>query len=219
MPDKTKPSAAPLRVALVEDDAHLAATLRRIIEKAPGMECVAHCPTGERALAELPAAAPAIILMDLNLPGISGIETTRQLKPLLPAAEIIIITIYREYDRVFQALQAGAVGYILKHAGVDEILRAITEVQAGGAPMSPEIARRIVHTFQQQPAALAPEVPLTPREHDILDALSRGMANKEIADKLGLTPNTVADRLKAIYQKLHVRCRTEAAARYRGWQK
>ena len=221
MTDKSRSSAPRLNVALVEDDDRLAAMLQRIIEKSPGLNCVARCPSGERALTELPAAAPGIILMDLNLPGMSGIEATRQLKLLLPAAEIIMITVYREYDLVFQALQAGAVGYILKSAGVNEILRAITDVQAGGAPMSPEIARRIVHTFQQQtpPAPPRADCHLTPREHDILDALSRGMPNKEIADKLGLTPNTVADRLKAIYQKLHVRCRTEAAARYRGWQK
>ncbi len=212
-------SPSPVRIALVEDDPTLTDTLRRIISTAPGMECIACCPTGEAAVETLPPLRPAIILMDLNLPGISGIETTRQLKQKLPDCEIIVITVYREYERVFQALQAGAVGYILKHAGVSEILRAITDVQAGGAPMSPEIARRIVHTFRQTPTPQTPlpEIHLTPREHEILNALSRGLANKEIADRLGITPHTIADRLKSIYQKLHVHSRTEAAALYQGW--
>ncbi|MES2706017.1 MAG: response regulator transcription factor [Verrucomicrobiota bacterium] len=209
----------PTRIALVEDDPQLTDVLRRVLDTAPDLECVACCPSGEICLSALPPLHPEIILMDLNLPGISGIETTRLLKQKMPAAEIIVITIYREYERVFQALQAGAVGYILKHAGVSEILRAITEVKAGGAPMSPEIARRIVHTFQHAPAAAAPppDVHLTPREREILDSLSRGLANKEIADLLGVTPHTIADRLKGIYQKLHVRSRTEAAALYQGW--
>ena len=165
-----------------------------------------------------------ILLVDINLPGgINGIETIQQFLAAnpKPAPDIIMVTVYRDFEKVFQALQSGAVGYLIKTLEPQEILQALREVGEGGAPMSPEIARRIVHTFRKSTELVHPKnlVSLTNREHDILRLLSTGLPNKLIAAELGITTSSVSDRLKDIYRKLHVHSRTEAAAYFMRWKK
>ncbi len=208
-------------VAIVEDDPGLGAGLRRIVEGIPECQCTGVWRSGEDALAKIPAFRPDVVLMDINLPGISGIEATARLKVEMPDLLVIMVTVYRDNDRIFDALKAGACGYLLKRSSPAEVRQAILDVKNGGAPMSAEIARRVVEAFHQPKAAQAaestPEVPhLSKRETEILDLLAQGLANKEIADRLALSTETVRAHLKRIYDKLHVHSRTEAALRYRG---
>ncbi|MFM7103585.1 MAG: response regulator [Verrucomicrobiota bacterium] len=214
-----------IRVAMVEDAAEIRRHWARLLESAPGMACVATCATAEEALASLPALRPDVVLMDLNLPGLSGIECTRRLKALAPETQILVVTAHGDHDRVFQALEQGANGYLLKRTPPEELLGAIGELMRGGAPMSGEIARRVIESFRRPPVAAAPApamatandaaaAQLTPREREILQLLAQGYANKEIADRLGLSFETVRTRLKRVYEKLHVRSRAGAAARY-----
>jgi DNA-binding NarL/FixJ family response regulator len=206
-------------VAIVEDDPGLGSGLRRIVEGMPNCQCVGVWRTGEDALAKVPAFRPDVILMDIHLPGISGIEATARLKAGLPELLVIMVTVYRDHDKIFDALKAGACGYLLKRSSPAEVRQAIVDVREGGAPMSAEIARRVVEAFhrpRQVPAAGAQETAaLSKRETEILDLLTQGLANKEIADRLGLSTETVRVHLKRIYDKLHVHSRTEAAMRYR----
>jgi len=202
-------------VAIVEDNAIIRQTLAGWIEAAPGYRCVGIFGTGEEALAQLPHLAPEVVIMDIQLPNISGIACTARLRQLLPKAQVIIVTVYRDYDKIFQALKAGACGYLLKRSSKEEILQAIAEVRTGGAPMSSEIARRVVTSFRQPVATEEPSPDLSRREEEVLDLICKGYGNKEIADKLSLSVETVRTHLKRIYEKLHVRCRTEAAMKYR----
>lgn len=213
-----------IRVAVVEDAAEIRRHWARLLESAPGMACVATCATAEEALASLPALQPDVVLMDLNLPGLSGVECTRRLKALAPETQILVVTAHGDHDRVFQALEQGANGYLLKRTPPEELLGAIGEVMRGGAPMSGEIARRVIESFRRPPAAApAPAMgtataaatdQLTPREREILQLMAQGYANKEIADRLGLSFETVRTRLKRVYEKLQVRSRAGATARY-----
>jgi DNA-binding NarL/FixJ family response regulator len=212
-----QPEAAPptnvTRVTVVEDNPALGAALEKIVDSEPGCRCVGVWTTAEKALAEIPSLRPDVVLMDIHLPGMNGIEATARLKQLFPGLPVIMVTVYRDHDKIFQALKAG--GYLLKRSTPAEIRRAIVEVRAGGAPMSAEIARRVVETFHAPAhAPLGEESTLSKRQREILELLSTGLANKEIADRLGLSTETVRVHLKHIYDKLHVRCRTEAAARY-----
>jgi DNA-binding NarL/FixJ family response regulator len=202
-------------VAIVEDNAIIRQTLAGWIEAAPGYRCVGTFGTGEEALAQLPHLAPDVVIMDIQLPNISGIACTARLRQLLPKAQVIIVTVYRDYDKIFQALKAGACGYLLKRSSKEEILQAIAEVRTGGAPMSSEIARRVVTSFRQPVATEEPSLDLSRREEEVLDLICKGYANKEIADRLSLSVETIRTHLKRIYEKLHVRCRTEAAMKYR----
>ena len=156
--------------------------------------------------------------MDLHLPNLSGVECTARLKELLPALQIIILTVYDDTETVFQALRAGACGYLLKRSPPEKILSAITEVRQGGAPMTSEIARKLVETFREPPLPHAADLHLTRREEEILELLSQGFANKEIAQRVSLSYDTVRWHLKGIYDKLHVRSRTEAAYKFRSRQ-
>jgi DNA-binding NarL/FixJ family response regulator len=204
-----------IRVAIVEDDAPVRENLARLIGEARGFECVATFASGELALEGLPRRAPDVVLMDINLPGISGVECARQLKSQAPDIQIVMLTVYDDSDRIFQALQMGASGYLLKRSTSAEILRAVQDVHGGGAPMSSYIARKVVQSFcRQGPSEKAGEN-LSKRETDVLDYVSRGYTNKEIADALGLSPETIRGYLKTIYSKLHVRSRTEAAMKFR----
>lgn len=199
-----------LKVAIVEDDLKWRTSLEALLREAGGLECVGSYSSGEEAIKDLPNRSPQVVLMDINLPKISGVECTRQLRQLLPEILIIMLTVYDDSDRIFQALQMGANGYLLKRASADEILQAIQDVQRGGAPMSPYIARKVVQSFQQQsPAARQDEV-LSKRESDVLEYVSRGYSDKEVAEALGLTSATVRSYLKSIYSKLHVHSRTQA---------
>lgn len=210
-------------VGIVEDNLGLGESLQRVVESTPDCEFAGLWRSGEEALHKVPVVKPDVVLMDINLPGISGIETTARLKQDIPGLLVIMVTVYRDHDKIFDALKAGACGYLLKRSSPAEVRRAIQDVREGGAPMSAEIARRVVEAFHKpQPPAVAPaseQVHLSKRETEILEFLSQGLANKEIADKLTLSVETVRVHLKRIYDKLHVHSRTEAAMKYRNAQR
>ena len=184
-----------------------------LLGETEGLECVGSYPSGEAAVGDLPRRRPQVVLMDINLPKMSGVECTRQLKALLPEIQIVMLTVYDDSDRIFQALQMGANGYLLKRASADEILQAIQDVHRGGAPMSAYIARKVVQSFQQPGLSARPDEVLSKRESEVLGYVSRGYSDKEVAEALGLTPATVRSYLKTIYSKLHVHSRTQAIAK------
>jgi len=206
-------------VGIVEDDLVLRTTLARIIDDTPGFQCAAACASAEESLKKLPPLKPDVIIMDLNLPVMTGIECTRRMSALLPRTPIIILTMYEDGELIFRALQAGASGYLIKRSKSDEVLAAIKEAHEGGAPMSSHIARRVVQSFRAPPPAAgsaAVKAVLTERENDLLLYLSEGFSNKEIADKLNVSMTTVRTHLRHIYEKLHVRSRTEAVVKVMG---
>lgn len=203
-----------LAVSIVEDDADIRANLAHLITRAPGFRLVGEYASAEETLSQLPAAAPDVVLMDINLPGLSGIECVRRLKPALPTTQIVILTVYEDSDQIFQSLRAGASGYLLKRTPAAKILESIREVHSGGSPMNSHIARKVVQFFNQisQPA---PDLEgLSEREKEVLGLLSRGQLYKQIADNLGITLDTVRKHLQSIYKKLHVHSRTEAVVKY-----
>lgn len=205
-----------ISVAIVEDDTGTRRNLELLIGEAPGFRCLCACGSGEDAVRVIPQVKPDVVLMDIHLPNLSGIECAAKLKQLLPALQVIMITMYSDTDKVFKALRAGAAGYLLKRSAPEEILEAIQEVQRGGAPMTSEIARKVVEAFKEAPASEGAEDGLTRREHEILELLCRGFANKEIAETLSISFETVRWHNRQIYHKLHVRSRSEAAAKFRG---
>src|ERR1041385_2645586 len=202
-----------ISVSIVEDDPKVRASLARLIDSSPGFKCLSQHPHAESALQELPRFNPQVALMDINLPGLSGVECVRRLKPLLPTAQIIMLTVYQNTEHIFKALEAGATGYLLKQTPPGELLAAIRDVHAGGSPMSSHIARKIVQSFQKPLPATQPQESLSPREAQVLELLSRGFLYKEIGETLGLSYATVHTHIRHIYEKLHVRSRTEAVAR------
>lgn len=199
-----------LRVAIVEDDRRWRSNIERLLAETEGLELAGSFPSGETAVQEIPRHPPDVVLMDINLPGMSGVECTRQLKAILPQLQIVMLTVYDDSDRIFQALQMGANGYLLKRAQADEIVQAIRDVHRGGAPMSAYIARKVVQSFQHQPSSAKPEETLSKREADVLSYVARGYSDKEVADALGLSSATIRSYLKTIYSKLHVHSRTQA---------
>ena len=200
-------------VAIVEDDALVRASLAQLINDAPGYSCACLCSTAEEALKQIPFVVPDVALMDIQLPGASGIECTRKLKQALPGLQILMLTVYEDNERIFNALQAGASGYLLKRAEPEEILQAVGEVKTGGAPMSSQIARRVVESFRKPLPGSDADVALSAREQEILSLLTKGYSNKEIAVQIHISVPTVCTHLQHIYQKLHVRGRTEAVAK------
>ena len=199
---------------MVEDNPGIRENWTRLLQSAPVFRLVCVCEEAEAALRELPLRRPDVVLMDINLPGMSGIECTARLHRALPQARILMVTVYNDNERIFKALEAGASGYLLKRVSGQQLLHAVTELMAGGAPMSAEIARRVVESFQRPTPAIEPDVQLTARESEVLALTARGFASKEIADRLAISPRTVSLHLQHIYEKLHVRSRTEAAAKY-----
>ena len=204
-----------IKVAIVEDSKRTREGLQTIINLSTEYRCVCACATAEEALRMLPQHQPEVVLMDIQLPRMSGIECVTQLKRLLPAVQVVMVTVYEDPDRIFRALRAGASGYLLKRAAPEQVLTAIRDVHQGGAPMSGEIARKVIGHFQNQPASASEVETLSARERDVLEQVAKGFANKEIADRLNITAETVRWHLKHIYQKLHVRSRTEAAMKLR----
>jgi DNA-binding NarL/FixJ family response regulator len=202
------------RVALIEDNPAMRRNLERMLQRAPGLTCVGICRTGEEALEHIPASKPEVVLMDINLPGISGIECTARLKQMMPAIQVIMLTVYEDSESIFSALKAGACGYLLKRSSPSDILDAIDNVRSGGAPMTSEIARKVVFAFHEPAPAHGETASLSAREQEILELLSQGKLSKEIADQLQISFHTVRVHLKHIYEKLHVRSRAEAAFKF-----
>jgi len=211
----TLPTAGkPTSVGIVEDNPGLRRSLVRLISHTPGMCCVGSWSEGKSALAQLPALKPDVVLMDINIPGMSGIECTAQLKPLCPETQVIIITVYEDNENIFSALQAGACGYMLKRSFSENILDAINEVRSGGVPMSSDIARKVIHAFQKPQPKTGSQVELTKREVEILELVAQGLVNKEIGDRLSISYWTVKAHVRHIYEKLHVRTRSEAVVKF-----
>jgi DNA-binding NarL/FixJ family response regulator len=204
----------PLTVAIVEDNDKLRATLARVVDRADGFRCVSQYANAEDALKDLPTVKPDVVLMDINLPGMNGVQCVRQLKTLAPAIQVMMLTVYEDTENIFSALQAGANGYLLKRTSSKELLEAITEVHRGGSPMTMHIARKVVQSLQQTAATAQPAENLSEREQQVLDLLSQGLMYKEIAEKLGISYETVHTYIRRIYEKLQVRTRTEAVAKF-----
>jgi len=202
------------RVAIVEDNSGLREQLKRILESSPGVCPVGLFCSGEEALEGMLAVNPDVILMDIQLPGMSGIECVARLRKDLPTAHVIMLTVYEDSDRIFQALQAGADGYLVKSSPTEALLEAISDVSAGGSPMSSHIARKVVRHFRQERPQSDEVENLARREKEVLNLLASGYIYKEIADQLGIGSETVKTYVKSICKKLHVRNRLEAVARY-----
>lgn len=206
-----------IRVSIVEDNAKVRSNLEKLIQVTPGFVCEGAYPDAETALKELPKVKPDVLLMDIKLPGMTGVECVRQLKPQLPKTQVVMLTVYENTDLIFQALSAGATGYMLKQTPPAELLDAVRDVHNGGSPMSSHIARKVVASFQEQPSAAAKELEtLTSREQEVLDYLAKGFLYKEIAEAMHISYDTVHTHIRKIYEKLHVRSRTEAVAKRLG---
>ena len=203
----------PITVAIVEDNAQLRNTLGKVINRADGFSCVGMYATAEEALETIQQNPPDVVLMDINLPGMNGVECVSELKKILPKILIVMLTVYEDTDNIFNALKAGATGYLLKRTSKDELLEAIRDVYKGGSPMTTHIARKVVQSFQRADSTL-PSENLSTREQEVLECLAKGFLYKEIADKLGISYETVRTYIRRIYEKLQVRSRTEAVAKY-----
>lgn len=201
-------------VGIVEDDVDVRNSLRELIDNDSDYRCVCVCGDAKEALAEIPRHRPDVVLMDIKLPGESGIACTACLKHELPALQIIMLTAFRDHKLLFQSLKAGACGYLLKRSNPEDILEAITEVRKGGSPMTGEIARMVVEAFYDCPAPASDSEKLSQREEKVLILLTTGLVNKEIGAQLGISRHTVRAHLRNIYEKLHVRCRVGAITKY-----
>jgi DNA-binding NarL/FixJ family response regulator len=204
----------PINVSIVEDNEQLRATLARLINKAEGFHCVSQYGTAEAALEGLPKDRPEVVLMDINLPGINGVECVRRLKQVAPEIAAVMLTAYEDTENIFNALAAGATGYLLKRAPRAVCWAALHEVQRGGSPMTTHIARKVVQSFQKAPVSSQTGDALSAREQEVLDFLSHGFLYKEIAEKMGISYETVHTYIRRIYEKLQVRTRTEAVAKF-----
>ncbi len=214
MPTKVPAIKSPIRVALVEDQRDLRESWAHLLDSFPEFACVCACSSGEEAVRLVPDARPDIILMDIFLVRMSGIECTARLKAALPNSHIVILTASTDDELVFLALEAGADGYLLKRTQPEELHAALRDVMGGGSPMTSEIARLVVASFKKKPGQSNETIHLSAREEEILVLLSKGYANKEIADKLSVGIETVRSHLRHAYEKLHVRSRAEAVGRY-----
>jgi DNA-binding NarL/FixJ family response regulator len=207
-------TTAPIQVAIVEDDEEICANLVHRIRGNISFRMMQSCGSAEAALAELPALKPDVVLMDINLPGMDGVECVRQLKAKLPGTTFLMLTVYEDNNRLFKSLIAGASGYMLKRTPPAKLLAAIREAYQGGSPMTPHIARRVVQHFQEMPQPVEDSVKLTPRETEVLDQLAKGFLYKEILDNLGIGRGTLHYYIRNVYEKLHVHSRTEAVVKY-----
>lgn len=203
-------------VAIIEDNVVIRRGLETFINESPGCRVLSVCGSAEDALVVIPCQPPDVVLMDIHLPNLSGIECTAQLKQMLPQLQIIVHTVYEDLDKIFKALKAGASGYLLKRSTPEQVLAAILEVRAGGAPMTSDIARKVVAAFHEPTPTSVPAENLSRREREILELLSQGFSNKEIAERLSLSVETVRGHLKHIYDKFHVRSRTQAVLKFMG---
>ncbi len=203
-----------IAVSIIEDDAQARKILAGWIGRASGFRLVGDWGDAESALVSLPEKKPNVVLMDINLPGISGVEAVAKLKPSLPDTQFVMLTVYEDADHIYAALAAGASGYLLKQTPREELLAALRDVHRGGSPMTSNIARKVVQSFRQKPAGLSADGDLSPREQEVLGMLSRGYLYKEIADLLNIAGPTVNTYVRRVYEKLHVRSRAQAVAKY-----
>jgi DNA-binding NarL/FixJ family response regulator len=204
----------PIKVAIVDDDDGIRASLATLIRRAPALRLVGDYADAEAALKEIPHRTPDVVLMDINLPGVNGVECVRQLKGSLPAVQFLMLTVYEDSDSLFNSLKAGASGYLLKRTASARLLDAIRDVYGGGSPMTPQLARRVVQYFAKPPGGESSMARLTPGEKDFLDQLAKGYAYKEIADRMTISIDTVRSYVRTVYEKLHVHSRTEAVVKY-----
>jgi len=204
----------PIKVAIVDDDEGIRSSLAALIRRAPALRLTGDYPDGETALKEIPSRPPDVVLMDINMPGIKGVECVRQLKTLLPNVQFLMLTVYEDSDSLFNSLKAGASGYLLKRTASARLLEAIRDVHSGGSPMSPQLARRVVQFFSKPAANDSPVSRLAPGEKEFLDQLAKGYAYKEIADRMNISIDTVRSYVRTVYEKLHVHSRTEAVVKY-----
>lgn len=224
-PSDTCPSApsAPtneeIRIALVEDDLSVRRLLQGWVEDTDGMRCVGDWADAEAALAGMAAVAPHVAMVDINLPGMNGIECVRRLKLLLPATQFMMLTVYDDTDHIFDALAAGATGYLVKRTPRESLIEAVQEIRAGGSPMSTNIARKVVQAFQKPrpPAQQKTAESLSPREVEVLSLVAKGYLYKEISDVMRISLPTVNTYIRRIYEKLHVHSRSQAVARFTHW--
>ena len=203
-----------ITVSIVDDDAPARGILAEWVRGADGFRCVGVHENAETALAALPQEKPSVVLMDINMPGMSGIECVRRLKPQMMETQFMMLTVYEDPDHIFKALSSGASGYMLKRTPRAELLAAIKDVHAGGSPMSSNIARKIVQSFQRFNTSPTETENLSPREREVLELLARGYLYKEIADSLHISVPTVNTHIRRIYEKLHVRSRSQAVAKF-----
>jgi DNA-binding NarL/FixJ family response regulator len=204
----------PIKVSIIEDDDWIRENLAGRIRQTEGFSCVGAFRSGEEALMQLPALEPNVVLMDINLPKMNGIECVRQLKALIPSAQVLMLTVYEDSDKIFNSLLAGASGYLLKRTPQAEILASIADVYRGNSPMTGHIARKVVQYFNQRGGGAAQVEKLSNREKEVLEHLAQGMPYKEIATVLAVSIDTVRVHIKGIYGKLHVHSRGEAVAKY-----
>ncbi len=204
----------PVKIAIVEDNTGIRESLCVLINGSPGFQCIAAYANAESALKQMPAKWPDTLIMDINLPEMSGIECVAKLKAMRPGLQVIMLTVQLDTEAIFKSLKAGAVGYLLKHTSPAEIIAALEDVQRGGSPMTNSIARKVVHYFQQEKPAVNETENLTRRELEILNLLAKGFQYKEIADQLGINILTVRTHIHNTYEKLHVRSRTEAVVKF-----
>jgi len=201
-----------ISVAIVEDDVPAREILAGWIRDAEGFKCAGEYDDAETALARLPVENPSVVLFDINLPGMNGIECVRRLKPRLPNTQFVMVTVYEDANHIFDALSAGASGYMLKQTKRNELIDALKDVHAGGSPMSSQIARKVVQSFRRTESETDGTNDLSPREREVIELLARGYLYKEIAEKLAISVPTVNTYIRRIYEKLHVRSRAQAVA-------
>ncbi|HTB32467.1 MAG TPA: response regulator transcription factor [Bacteroidia bacterium] len=199
-----------IKVAIVEDVKEIREGLQWLINGHEGFSCTDTFENAEDALQKLPQLLPDVILMDINLPGINGVEAVKKLKSEYPSMQFIMSTVYEDDENIFESLKAGAAGYLLKKTSPDKIIDAIEEVYAGGSPMSIQIARKVIDSFHGKPDKLETNYDLTPKEKEVLKLLSKGLLYKEVANSLNISIDTVRSHVRHIYEKLHVQSRTEA---------
>lgn len=203
-----------IAISIVDDEKKLCQSIETFLNSSPGFRCVSIYGSAEAALQHLPKDKPDVVLMDINMAGMDGIECVRHLKVSMPQVQIMMLTVYEDTEQIYKALAAGATGYLLKRLEPDELLQAIRDVQAGGSPMSNSIARKVVASFQEVSRFGGEQNPLSSREQMVLDCLAKGLAYKQIGDELNISINTIRTHLRHIYEKLHVQSRTEAVAKY-----
>jgi DNA-binding NarL/FixJ family response regulator len=200
--------------SIVDDDKQLGRFIASYVKRSTGFRCVALYSSGEDALKRLPEEQPDVVLMDINMAGMDGIECVGRLKGMMPGLQILMLTVYEDAEKIFRALAAGASGYLLKRLTPSKLLQAIREVHAGGSPMSGSIARKVVASFQAGPGSGQCQGQLSPREQTILERLAKGLTYQAIANDLGISVNTIRSHLRRVYEKLHVQSRTEAVAKF-----